>query len=166
MKQTSLILLCCALCLLAVMPAQAFVAKSLTITLEEDGDAQIDMQYELTFVELTAVFLRVADPAEELKSAFESHSDKPVTVTKATSSSATVIVPAFATIHEGNGKHTIVTPAISFENAQAVMNNYWFAPIVSPDFSPQITTVIFPDGFQATFDNVLSLPPISRPVYY
>ncbi|MCK9579402.1 MAG: hypothetical protein M0Q92_03005 [Methanoregula sp.] len=166
MKQTPLILLCLVLCICAVMPAQAFVAKSLTITLAPNGDAEIDMQYELTFVEQTAVFLRIADPAEELKSAFDSNSDKPVTVTKATSSSATVLVPSFATIYEGNGKNTIVTPTVSFEKAQAVMNNYWFAPLVNPDFSPAVTTVIFPDGFRSTFDNVLSIPPISRPVFH
>jgi hypothetical protein len=166
MKQTPLILLCLAICACAVMPAQAFEAKSLKITLEENGDAQIDMQYELTFAEQTAVFLRIADPAEELKKAFESNDGRPVSVIRATSSSATVIVPSFATIHEGNGKHTIVTPSVSFEKAQNVMNNYWFAPLVSPDFSPAITTVVFPDGFQAAFDNVLSIPPMSRSVIH
>ncbi len=165
MNHTSLILLCLAFCACAVMPAQAFTAKSLTITLEENGDAQIDLQYELTFVEQSAVFLRIADPAEELKKAFDSNSNQPVTVTKATSSSSTVIVPSFATIHKGNGKYTIVTPTVSFVKAQDVMNSYWFAPLVSPDFSPEITMVIFPDGFESTFDNVLSIPPISRPIF-
>jgi hypothetical protein len=165
MKQTHLILMCLAICALAVMPAQAFVAKSLTITLASDGDAQIDMQYELSFLEQSAVFLRIADPAAELKKAFDSHTEEPVTVTKATSSSATVIVPAFATVHEGKGKYTLVTPIVSFARAEAVMKNYWFAPLVSPDFSPDVSTVIFPDGYRATFHDVISLPPISRPVF-
>jgi hypothetical protein len=165
MKQTYLILTCLALCALAVMPAQAFVAKSLTITLAPDGDAQIDMQYELSFLEQSAVFLRIADPAAELKKAFDSRSDQPVTVTKATSSSATVIVPSFATVHQGKGKYTIVTPVVSFAKAQDVMNSYWFASLINPDFSPAVSTVIFPDGYRATFNDVLTLPPISRPVY-
>jgi hypothetical protein len=165
MKQTSLILVCLALCACAVMPAQAYVAKSLTITLEPDGDARIDMQYELTFLEQSAVFLRIADPAGELKKAFDSNAGQPVTVTKATSSSATVLVPGFADIHEGKGKYTIVTPSVSFVKAQEVMNSYWFAPLINPDFSPEVTTVIFPDGFRSTFSNVLSIPPISRPIF-
>ena len=165
MKLISQILLCLAICTCAVMPAQAFTAKSLTIILEENGDAQIDMQYELTLLEQSAVFLRIADPAEELKKAFDSNYNQPVTVTKATSSSSTVIVPSFATVHKGNGKYTIVTPTVSFVKAQDVMNSYWFAPLVSPDFSPEITTVIFPDGFESDFDNVLSIPPISRPIF-
>ncbi|HII97702.1 MAG TPA: hypothetical protein HA272_00195, partial [Methanoregula sp.] len=87
MNHTSLILLCLTICACAVMPAQAFASKSLTITLDENGDAEIDMQYELTLVEQSAVFLRITDPAEELKKAFDSNSGQPVTVTKATSSS-------------------------------------------------------------------------------
>jgi hypothetical protein len=165
MKQTHLILVCLAICIVAVMPAQAFVAKSLTITIAPDGDGQIDMQYDLTLLEQSAVFLRIADPATELKKAFDSHSNQPVTVTKATSSSATVIVPDFATIHEGNGKYTIVTPPVSFARAQEVMSSYWFAPLVNPDFSPAVSTVIFPDGYRTSFNDVIALPPISRPVY-
>lgn len=166
MKQIHLILMCLAICAFAALPAQAFVAKSLTITLQPpDGDARIDMQYELTFIEQSAVFLRIADPASELKKAFDSHSDQPVTITKATSSSATVIVPKFADIHEGKRKYTIVTPSVSFVRAQEVMNSYWFAPLVNPDFSPDVTTVIFPDGFRSSFNNVLSIPPISRPIF-
>ena len=164
MNQTHLILVCFALCVIAVLPAQAFEAKSLTITLAENGDAEIDMQYELTFLEQSAVFLRIADPAAELKKAFDSNSGKPVTVTRATSSSAVVLVPSFARVYAGNGKKTIVTPAVSFERAQDVMNGYWFAPLISPDFSPAVSTVVFPDGHRATFHDVISLPPISRSV--
>lgn len=165
MKQITLLLACLALCACAVLPVQAFEAESLTITLEENGDAQIDMQYELTFVEQSAVFLRIADPADELKKAFDNNSDKPVTVTRATSSGATVLVPSFATVHPGKGKYTIVTPTVSFTRAETVMNSYWFAPLVSPDFSPRVSTVVFPDGYRATFYDEIALPPISRPVF-
>jgi hypothetical protein len=165
MKPTHLILMCLAVCAFAVMPAQAFVSKSLTITLAPDGDAQIDMQYELSFLEQSAVFLHIADPATELKKAFDSHTDQPVTVTKATSTSSTVIVPSFATVHPGKGKYTLVTPVVSFAKAQEVMNSYWFASLVNPDFSPAVSTVVFPDGYRATFNDVITLPPISRPIY-
>ena len=44
------------------MPAQAFTAKTLTITLNGNGDAQADMQYDLSFVEQAAIFFHAADP--------------------------------------------------------------------------------------------------------
>jgi len=153
-----------ALCLLAaaVMPVQAFTAKSLTITLSPEGDARVDMHYELSFLEETAVFLRVADPAAELKKAFDSHSSEPVTVPQVTSSSAVVLIPGFATVNQGTRQSRMVTPSVSFEKAQQVMNSYWFAPLVSPDFSPDITTVIFPDGYQEQFHDVITIPSLSH----
>jgi hypothetical protein len=152
------------LCILAVaiMPVQAFTAKSLTISLAPDGDARVDMHYELSFLEQTAVFLKLADPAAELKKAFDSHASEPVTVPQATSSSAVVLIPGFATINEGTRQVRMTTPTVSFEKAQQVINNYWFAPLVSPDFSPEVTTVIFPDGYEKQFSDVITVPSLSH----
>jgi hypothetical protein len=151
------------LCILAaaILPVQAFTAKSLTITLAPDGDAELNMNYDLSFVEQSAVFFKIADPAEELKNAFDTHSSEPVTVTSATSSSAVVLIPSFADVSRAGTKTTMVTPSLSFERAQQVLEGYWFAPLVSPDFSPGITTVIFPDGHRATYYEALTVPSVS-----
>jgi hypothetical protein len=146
----------------AIFPVQAFTAKSLTITLAPDGDAQIDMQYDLSFIEQSAVFFKIADPAAELKNAFDSHSSEPVIVPTATSSSAVVLIPAFADVKTGPDNVTMITPALSFARAQQVMDGYWFAPLISPDFSPGITMVIFPDGYKATYYDVLTMPSITH----
>jgi hypothetical protein len=161
MKVYTVLIVACILSL-AVMPAQAFTAKSLTITLDREGDAEMNMQYELTFFEQSAVFLQIADPAEELKKAFDSHSPEPVTVVETTSSSAIIHVPAFATVSRDGEGPLMTTPQLSFEKAQQVMNGYWFAPLVSPDFSPAVTMVRFPDGHRAVYYDVLTLPPIQR----
>lgn len=148
----------------AVMPASAFTMKSLAITVAGNGDAQVDMNYDLSFVEQSAVFLRIADPAQELESAFNTGSATPVTVTSATSSSAHVLIPSFASVSATGGKSTITTPSLSFERAQRVLSSYWFAPLVSPDFSPAVTTVTFPDGYTATYYNQISIPSVSHTV--
>ena len=147
---------------LVVMPGQAFTAKSLTITLAPDGDAKLDMHYDLSFFEQSAVFFKIADPAEELKNAFDTHSSKPVTVPSATSSSAVVLIPAFADISRTGTKTTMVTPSLSFARAQQVMDEYWFASLISPDFSPGVTTIIFPDGHKDTYYEALTLPSVSH----
>ena len=46
-------------------------------------------------------FFQIADPAQELKKAFDTHSPEPVTVPEVTSSSAVILVPGFATVSEG-----------------------------------------------------------------
>jgi len=150
------------LCLLAftIMPVQAFTVKSLTMTIVPDGDAQVDIHYDLTFFEEGAIFFRISDPAAELKKAFDSNSKKPVTVTQATGSSARIIIPSFASVRTDEGRTTMITPSVSFERAQKVLDQYWFAPLISPDFSPEVTTIAFPDGYQARFDNTLVIPSV------
>jgi hypothetical protein len=56
----------------------------------------------------------------------------------------------------------MITPALSFNRAQQVMDGYWFAPLISPDFSPAVTTVLFPDGHKATYYDVLTMPSITH----
>ncbi|PKL70243.1 MAG: hypothetical protein CVV30_02465 [Methanomicrobiales archaeon HGW-Methanomicrobiales-1] len=164
MKKFYLIIGCLCILAFSVMPAQAFTMKSLTITLAPDGNAEIDMQYDLSLIEQSAVFFRITDPAAELKKAFETKADQPVTVTKATSSSAVVIVPAFASVTTKNNQTWMKTPSLSFERAQKILNSYWFAPLISPDFSPATTTVIFPDGSRETWHNLISIPSVSHPI--
>jgi hypothetical protein len=150
---TGLMLMAC-----AVMPASAFTMNSLTIAVDGNGDARIAMTYDLSLVEQSAVFLRIADPSAQLKSAFDAGGFPTVTVIQATSSSAEIVIPSFAAVTTSNGISTMTTPPLSFEHAQEILNSYWFAPLVSPDFSPSITTITFPDGYKATYYDRISIP--------
>jgi len=149
---------------MAVMPAQAFTLNSVTITLEKNGDAHIGMQYDLSLLEQSAVFLRIADPAAELQSAFASGSPDPVTVKSATSSAAQIDVPLFATVTTTGGKTVMTSPAVSFERARDVLNSYWFASLISPDFSPSLTTIVFPDGHKEYFYDQISVPSVTHQI--
>jgi len=150
------------LCLLAcaVLPVQAFTVTSLTMTLAPDGDAHVDIHYDLTLFEEGAVFFRITDPAAELKKAFDSNSKHPVTVSQATGSSAKILIPSFASITTDGDTTTMATPSLSFEKAQRVLDQYWFAPLISPDFSPDVTTIIFPDNYSTRFYNILVIPSV------
>lgn len=158
------LILAAALFLMAavVMPVQAFTMKSLSINFDQNGNAEIDMQYDLSFVEQSAVFLQIADPAEELQSAFAAGSSKPVTVTEATSSSAKISVPSYASVSTVDGKTVMVTPSVSFERARNVLNSYWFAPLLTPDFSPAVTTLTFPDGHHEYYYDQISIPSVTH----
>lgn len=162
MKKVFTVLIFLGILALSVQPVQAFTAKSLTITLAPDGDAEMNMQYELTFFEQSAVFFQIADPAQELKKAFDMNSREPVTVLETTSSSATILVPGFADVDTKGATSTMITPQVSFEKAQQVMNGYWFAPLVSPDFSPGVTMVRFPDSYRVVYYDALILPSVSH----
>jgi len=164
MKSVYLLIGCVCILAFAVMPAQAMTAKSLTINLDANGAAHVDFQYELTFAEQAAVFINIANPGEELKKALENNSGKEVTVVKADSSSAEVIIPSFAEIRQSNGIKTMITPGFSFANAENVLKQYWFAALISPDLSPDVTIITFPDGYQTTYNNQISVPSVSHTV--
>lgn len=147
---------------LVVMPAQAFTMNSLSIDLDPAGTAQVDLNYELTFLEQGAVFFKIADPASELQKAFDSGSSAKTTVISAGPTSARVLVPGFASVSTKDAATVMTTPAVSFERAETVLKNYWFAPLVAADFSPSVTTVTFPDGYQETFYNQVSIPSVKH----
>ena len=120
----TLLIGCICLLAFAVMPAQAFTAKALTISLDTNGNAQVDFQYDLSFTEQAAIFFNIANPSAELATALENNLNRQVTVVKTDSSSAEVIIPSFATISQSSGAETMTTPAFSFANAQNAIRQY------------------------------------------
>lgn len=144
------------------MPAQAFTMKSLDIAVAQNGDATINAQYDLSFLEQTAVYFQLADPAHELQTAFNTKSPAPVTVQSVSAASARISIPSYADVKsDGNGT-TYTTPSLSFERARQALNGYWFAPLVSLDFSKGVTTVTFPDGYTRQFTGQISIPSVSH----
>jgi hypothetical protein len=143
-------------------PVQAFTAKNLDVAVQGSGDAIITFDYELSWFENIAVFMHIADPAIELKKALESNFNKPVEVIRADGGESRFTVQGFATVKVKDGTTTMKTPGLSFAEAQKVLEQYWFAPLVSPDFSPEVTLVRFPDGYVEEFDNQISIPPVTH----
>jgi hypothetical protein len=160
MRPLYLLIGCLCLCAFIILPAQAFSIQTLTVTLGQNGDAQVNLQYQLTLVERAAVFLHIANPASELESALTENLNEPVTVEQADSSSADISIPSFASVSGSPGASIMATPSFSLEHAQLVVEQYWFAPLISPDFTPQLTTITFPDGYRQTFYNQISIPSV------
>ena len=149
------------LALMSAAPSvQAFTAKNLDITVQENTDAIITFGYDLTWYEQAAVFMRIADPGRELKNALEINSGKTVMVTKVDGGESRIIVKNFASQQETDGTVVMMTPALSFGEAEKILNQYWFARFITADFSPEVTTVRFPDGYSEAFSNQISIPAI------
>ena len=162
MKFSYLLIGCLCVVCLAVMPAQAFTAKTLTVTLDGNGNAQADMQYDLSFTEQAAIFFHAANIGTTLQTALSQNLNRQVTVVKADTSSAEVIIPSFATVSQSAGTTTMTTPGFSFASAQQAMKNKWYAAFITADFAPQTTTITFPDGYQAAYSNLISIPSVSH----
>jgi hypothetical protein len=147
---------------LCAFPAQAFTAKTLDINVQANGDAIITFDYSLSWYEYAAVFVRIADPGTELKKALESNYGKNVDVLAASGDEAKMVVHGFGTSTVDDRGTTITTPALSFTSAENILKNYWFAPLITVDFSPDVTTVDFPDGYVAQYYNQIAIPQISH----
>jgi len=150
------------LALLTVGPVQAFTAKSLDIAVQDNADAVITFHYQLSWFERAAVFVRIGDPQTELKKALESNFHATVQVTGADAETSQFYVRGFAAQQVKGSSVTMTTPALSFRGAQRVLDRYWFAPLISPDFSPDVTRVSFSDGYTATFSDQDQIPPVSH----
>jgi len=154
----SLLILCCVL----LSPVQAFTAKSLVIDVKDNSDAIITFDYELSWFESFAVFVRIADPGTELKEALESNFHAPVEVLEADSGRSQFYVEEFASEKVRDGSVTLTTPPLSFREAEKVLKQYWFASFINPDFSPEVTRIVFPDGYVQTFNNQDQIPGVSH----
>jgi len=163
MKRNSVIVMCLlATGLLILCPVQAFTAKSLVIEVNDTADAVITFDYELSWFESVAVFVRIADPGTELKKALESNFQMPVQVLEAGPGRSQFYVRGFASEKIRDGTVTLTTPALSFREAENVMKQYWFAPLINPDFSPDVTRIVFPDGYEQKFNNQDRIPGVSH----
>ena len=152
---------------LAVMPATAFTAKNLVIAIQDNGDATINFNYQLSWMEQ---FMYKMIPAKEhivqsaLASKFPSITIENIQVSDSTTS---LTARSFAGTSNSGGspvKTTYTTPAVSFMMAQDLLNNFPGAWAITPDFSPDLTVVQFPDGQQYTYTDGSGIPAISYSV--
>jgi hypothetical protein len=140
-----LLLITLGLCACAA-EVSAFSADVLAISIQPSGDADITFGYTLTWLERAGVLFNIADPAREMASVMEGQFHRSVTVHEVSPDAMSLTVPGFATVTPVSGGTLYLTPSMDFRSAEQVLRQYWFAPLVDPDFSPRITTVTFPDG--------------------
>jgi hypothetical protein len=147
-----------------ILPAAAFQMNYVEVDVGSGGEATVQVDYDLTWVEYMGVFLGIANPATELRKALEEYSGATVNVTAVSAESAAFHVDRFARISGDNGKRIYSTPALTFSDAENKLQSYWFAPFISPDLSPEVTVIRFPDGYVEIFRDESSIPAISHQI--
>ncbi|MCK9580509.1 MAG: hypothetical protein M0Q92_08670 [Methanoregula sp.] len=152
--------ICILVLILAGCPAQAFTARTLDITIQDNTDARITFDYDLTWYENVAVFARIADPSTELAKAFRFQSSKNVMVTGVSGNHAQFFIEDFATRRVTNGVVSLNSPSLTFRSAGKALETFWFARFIQADFSPDVTRVSFPDGYTEEFFNQEEIPPV------
>jgi hypothetical protein len=148
---------------LVMVPASAFTAKTLSITVNNDGDATVDFRYQLTWYES---FAYTVLPNKEqlitsaLKGKFPTMKLDSIHMSK---TGTDLIVRDFAEVSSSGGVTTYRTPELSFRMAQNILKDYpKIDRVVTPDFSPEETIVRFPgSGDTYTYTNADVIPGIT-----
>ena len=162
MRYLTVLLVICMLASVVVLPAGAFRADRLEITLLDNGSADIDFKYSLSWIEYAAIFLQIVDPAAELQSVLSHEFKSEVSVRSTSSSSTQLTVEKFVQFKEHEGTIMMTTPGISFARSKQIMARYWFAPLVNPDFSPSLIEMRFPDGYSQTWNDMNAIPSVTH----
>ena len=145
-------------------PAAAFTITSLAVNIDENGDADVTVDYSLSWMERFAVYTRIAHPEQQLETALESFSGKEVRIDSVSPSRTTLAIESFADHAEDETGTTYTTPSMDFTLAEQKVRGYWFSRFVSLDLSPARTVITFPDGYNTSFTNVAYIPSVSHTV--
>jgi hypothetical protein len=149
------------LAVLFVMPAHAFTANSLDITIDTSGDAVATFKFTLEG------FLENAIPQsmleEELKKGLTT-STEPPQLLSSDKSGATMILKKFAEKRDVEHGWEYRTVSMDFQKAEIALKNSALNGAVTADFSPAKITVTFPDAYTKTFENTAVLPSLTHMV--
>jgi len=160
LRLTSLCSIICFVFLL-VAPVQAFTADSLSITVAKNGDATATFKYTLEGVIENAIPQSMLQ--EQLVKGLATSSDPPE-VLSFDKSGAGLYLKNFAVINDVPTGSEYQTASMDFKKAQIALQNSAVSTVISADFSPKVTTVIFPDGYSRQLTDSSVLPSLKHTV--
>jgi hypothetical protein len=144
--------------LLCAVPVAAITVKHLDVNVGENGDAGITADYDMNWMEQVIVYpaglsiLAVNAPDRAVI-----HSVSPF--------QAYLTVKNLVTVQHTNDSAIYTTPAFSGQDAQKVLDRFWFANMVALNFAPGTITFRFPDGATIEDTDLSSVPSFVHTVH-
>jgi len=154
-----LFLVCCIF--FAVVPAHAFTADSLDITISENGDALTTFHFTLEG------FLENAIPQSVLEQELTkglSTGPEPAELKSMDRSSAVLLMKKFADTSDVPTGKEYRTATMDFKKAEVALQNSAIGDAITADFSPATISLTFPDSYKKQFTNVDVLPAVFHTV--
>jgi hypothetical protein len=162
MKRFRVIALLLLLGLLAPVPAAAIHVRYLDIVVDRGGNATVTFEYTLPWIEQGLAFLGLVNPDRDLGQIIAAATGGQVDRLSAFEGVTTFSVTGFAGITDGDGTSTYDTHALNLSWAQAGYESSILAPLLDPDFSPDVTVIRFPDAYSLTFRDRLLIPGVTH----
>ena len=154
-----LLIACCIF--FVVIPAYAFTADSLDITVDETGNAIATFRFTLEGILENSIPQSLLE--EELKKGLTT-STEPPELKSMDRSSAVLHMKKFADTSDVATGTEYRTASMDFKKAEEALQNSALSGVVSADFSPERIVLTFPDSYQRVFSNVDLLPAVSHTV--
>ena len=153
------ILACCSS--FVSMPAHAFTANSLDITVDRSGDAIATFRFTLEGIIENSIPQSMLE--EELKKGLTTSSEPPELISM-DRSSAVLLMKKFADTSDVPTGTDYRTAMMDFKRAEIALQNSALSGAVSADFSPATIVLTFPDSYRREFTNVDVLPAVFHTV--
>jgi hypothetical protein len=144
--------------LLASSPAAAIHMKYLDIVVDRGGDATVTFEDTLPWMEQGFAFLGLVNPDRDLGQVLAAATRGQVARLSTSAGVTTFSVRGFANVTGGPGASTYYTHALNLSWAQAGYESSVLAPLLDPDFSPDVTVIRFPDAYSLTFHDRILIP--------
>lgn len=162
MKPGFSFLLLSLLFVLIPLNVQAFSVDLVDISIDESGDAVVQMNYNTNHVEVGAYSLAnvVMDIKTVAKERLEKVFQKTVSVEVIEPEVSRFRVYDFASVKN----ETYISPSFQFLQAENLFDNNlkWVKDALSLNFSPKITKVRFIDGYAETFKDTDTIPSVTH----
>ena len=162
MKRFRMVSLLLLLVILASTPAAAFHARYLDIVVDRDGNATVTFEYNVSWIEGILAYFGAVRPDRDLERIFAATTGGEVGTLSEGAGVTTFSVGRFAGVTETDQESTYDTSPINLSWGQAGYESSILAPLLEPDFSPDVTVIRFPDAYSRTFRDQFLIPNITH----
>jgi hypothetical protein len=150
------------LSLLVAAPSAAFHAEHLDIAIGHGGEATVTFGYTLPPVEQLLAFLGAVNPERDLLQILAATTGGQVERLPAVRGAASFTVSRFANITETPTRTIYDTHDLNLSWGRAGYETSILAPLLEPDFSPDVTVIRFPDAYSVTFRDLIHIPNVTH----
>jgi hypothetical protein len=144
--------------LLASAPATALHTRYLEIVIDRGGDATVTFEYSLSLLEQCLAFLGAINPDRDLGQILAAATGGKVETLSAGGGATLYSVKGFALVGEDGTGTTYRTATLNLSWGQAGYESSILAPLLEPDFSPDVAIIRFPDAYSVTLRDQLLIP--------
>jgi hypothetical protein len=148
--------------ILATTPAAALHTRYLDIVIDKGGTATVTFEYTLSWIEQGLAFFGAVNPDRDLERIFAAATGGEVETLSAGDRATTFAVTGFAVVTEDSRGSTYSTSPLNLSWGQAGYESSILAPLLDPDFSPDVTVIRFPDAYSVTFHDLLLIPNVTH----